>query len=282
MKRSYRVWISLLPAALLLLAHLTTLFAILSFGGRAGGYPRHVAGLITYGLAAVIVAGLLGLELRRILRSADATPGMLVLTAPAIVSLVLVGGLWMTPWVGGAAYPPYDPSDSDIILLFGLLFAAPSCAIAVIYGSYRYLIIACAIHAAVYWGTYSIPAYLRYPEAGLLAAMAGDKFAPLLAAYALGALLVLLRLALSGRRTKAPLWIGATLACLAGAWGLHWILRWLPENGDYLGYIALGHFVPEQGWDWTRTAAQGLAMTTMVAAVLTAGVQLWRQGREPR
>jgi hypothetical protein len=268
MKRECRVWFVLLPAALLLLAHVSALVALLSFGRRTGGYPLDAAGLVAYGLAAAAAAALLGLGVLRIVRSGGATPGMLPVAAPAIAVFVLLGGLWLPELLGGGTYPPYDPRDPDIRIMFGLLFAVPACLIAITYGSYRYLAAGCAIHAAVYWSAYSIPAYLHYPDVGLLAALLDERLTVLLGVYAMGGLLVLARLTRFGRDAKGPIWVGAALAGLAGGWGLHWILTWLPENGDNLGYVAFGHFVPENGWDWSRAAATALAVAAMVAAAL--------------
>ncbi|RLC70001.1 MAG: hypothetical protein DRI81_19700 [Chloroflexi bacterium] len=253
----------LLGPGLLVTAHLVTIMALLSFGVRAGGYPLHPSGVLAYGIATTL--SLFGLMIQ--FRQAEpAYPRSLFLvSAPALVSLLF--------WIGlGGTYAPYDPHDSDLVWFYYLLFSILFSSVAVLYGSFLYWGIACITQAALYFCTYALPDYLMYPSAGLLGPQP-SIFAAMIGVYIAGALLVFLRGKVAGQQ-KPGLWLAAVLTSVVGGWFLHRMLTWLPANGAYLGYIAANTYVPDQAWDWTRTAAEFTAAATIVAALFGVLVQV--------
>jgi len=263
--------IMLLPSGFLTITHLMTVTAILSFRARTGGYPLHTAGLILYGVATVLAVVGLAVQMCRIKSAHPETVALLLISAPALVSLVFRAGLWMTPFLGGAPYAPYDPGDSDIVLTFNLLFATLFSIVAIVYGSFVYLTAACVVQIALYFGTHALPHRMLYPYAHILG-IRPSTFVLFVGVYVTGTVLLLMRIGLLEQRRKPGLWMAATLTGLVGAWVLCETLVSLPGNGAYLGYIATSAFVPEQAWDWTRPAAQGMAIMTMVAAALSSPI----------
>jgi len=247
----------LLPTALLTAAHLMTVVALLSFGTRAGGYPLHATGLIVYVVATALTIVGLAVRACQIEAMHPTLLDLPVVSAPVLVGLLFWAGL-------GGSYGPYDPHDSDLVSFFSLSFAAIFSVVAVTYGSFSYLGIACIVQLALYFGTYALPDYLHYPSAGILGAWPWI-LGTLMGVYIAGVALLFLRTASIGRR-KPGLWVAAMLTGLAGAWFLHRMLMWLPSNGAYLGYISAETFVPEQAWDWTRAAAQVMAIMAIVGA----------------
>lgn len=257
----------LLPPGLLAAAHLMTFIAIFSFETRTGGYPLHPAGLILYGVVTVLTVIGLAVQACRAKSVSPDTASLLLISAPALVSLVFRAGLWMTPFLGGAPYAPYDPGDSDIVLIFNLLFATLFSIVAVVYGSFIYLAVTCAVETALYLGTHAVPHRVLYPGAHILG-VRPSTFISFFGIYAVGTVLLLMRIGLSKRQGKHGLWLAATLTGLAGAWVLYGTLVWLPRNGAYLGYVDASVYVPDGAWDWTRLTAQGMAVMAMAAAVL--------------
>jgi hypothetical protein len=134
------LWVFFAPM-LLLLAHVVNAFSLLLFGWRVGSYPLHTGGLGMYLTAVLLSIVCYGLWFARFPKSSTITATLLVLSLPAFASLMLRAGLWMTPWLGGAAYAPWDPGDMDIVTAFNLFFAVLWSVVAVIYSSYRYLLV---------------------------------------------------------------------------------------------------------------------------------------------
>lgn len=267
--------LGLLPPALNTSAHLAFVIALIAFGARVGGYPIHPLGLMIY--YAVVALSLLALviQFRYTPSNQSAFASLLLVSPPALASLVLRAALWMTPWLGGAPYAPYDPGDSDIVMFFSLSFALIFSAIAIAYGSVGYLLVACVTQTALYLGTHAFPQWIRYPDANLWGVRPSILIG-MVGIYAFSAALLFLRNWLF-RSGKPNLWIASTIVNLAGAWVLYDTLEWLPNNGAYLGYISNTTFVPEQAWDWSRLMAQSLAAITMAIAILI-GIKmaLWR------
>ena len=261
----------LLGPGLLVAAHLVTTMALLSFGVRAGGYPLHPIGVLVYGIATAL--SLFGLVIQ-FHQAGPAYPRSLFLvSAPALVSFLF--------WIGlGGTYAPYDPHDPDLVWFYYLLFSILLSSVAVLYGSFLYWGTAYITQAALYLCTYALPDYLKYPAAGLLGPQP-SIFAAMTGIYIAGALLVFLRGKVAGQQ-KPGLLLAAVLTSVVGGWFLHKMLTWLPANGAYLGYIAANTYVPDQGWDWTRTAAEFTAAVAVVAAlfsVLVQGLVSMRQAR---
>jgi len=266
----------MLPSGLLAAAHLMTVIAMLSFGARAGGYPLHQVGLIIYGVATALVVAGLAVLMSRIKFTSPETVALLLITAPALLSLVFRAGLWMTPFLGGAPYAPYDPGDSDIVLIFNLLFATLFSIVAIVHGSFIYLAVVCVVQIVLYLGAHAFPHRMLFPDAHILG-VRPSTFISFVGVYAVGMVLLVMRIGLVGRHRKPGLWIAATLTGFAGAWALYKTLTWIPGNGAYLGYIDASMYVPEQAWDWTRPTAQGLAILAMIAAWIhpIAGAAQW-------
>ena len=250
---------------LLVTAHLVTIIALLSFGVRAGGYPLHPIGVLAYGIATAL--SLFGL----MIQSRQAEPvypqSLFLVSMPALVSFLF--------WIGlGGTYAPYDPHDSDLVWFYYLLFSILFSSVAILYGSLIYWGIACITQVALYFCTYALPNYLSYPSAGLLEPQP-SIFAALMGVYIAGALLLLLRSRMAGQQ-KPGLWLAAVLTSGIGGWFLHQMLTWLPVNGAYLGYIAANTYVPDQAWDWIRTAAEFAAAATIMVAALSGVLVLFQ------
>ena len=124
---------------LLLLAHVTAVLSLLLFGSRAGDYPIHPIGLGVYLTAAVLAVIGLAIGLARFPAPTRLTTKLLLFSLPVFVSLTFRAALWMTPWLGGAPYAPWDTGDGDILFFFNLFFAGLWSVVAVLYGSYAYL-----------------------------------------------------------------------------------------------------------------------------------------------
>jgi hypothetical protein len=71
--------------------------------------------------------------------------------------------------------------------------------------------------------------------------------------------------------------LAALVTNLVGALVLYHLLAWLPGNGAYLGYVSTATFVPQSAWDWSRPAAQGLAILAVLAALLLGVGMLFRK-----
>lgn len=254
---------------LLVAAHLVTIVALLSFGVRAGGYPLHPIGVVAYGIATAL--SLFGL----IIQFRQAKPAyphsLFLISAPALVSFLF--------WVSlGGSYAPYNPHDSDIVWFYYLFFSILFSSVAVLYSSFLYGGVACITQVALYFCTYALPDYLKYPSDDLLAGLLGGLLGPqpfilatTIGVYIVGALLVFRRGNVAGQQ-KPELWLAAVLTSVAGGWFLHRMLTWLPANGTHLGYT--DSYVPDQAWDWTRTTAELTATATIVAMLFGVLVQV--------
>lgn len=243
----------LLAPRLLAAAHAMTLIALVSFGARAGGAPLHPVRLIAYAAATAATLAATG-WLVRSPRSQQPQPGatpLLALSTPALASFIF--------WVGlGGPYAPYDAHDGDLVRLSYLTSAILYTVIAVLYGALSYLWVTCVVQIGLYLGTYALPGYLRYPPSGLIGSDP-SIFAALCGVYLTGAFLAHLRNRIVGRRAPG-LWAASMLISLISALFLYAVLTWLPQNGVYVGYIRTGSYVPEDAWDWTRSAAESLVI----------------------
>lgn len=86
--------------------------------------------------------------------------------------------------------------------------------------------------------------------------------------YLVGLAAVLLRKRLLPRIRPRP-WLAAAASTLLGTLFLSVVLAALPNNGEYLGHIRSGLYVPGDAWGWDRAAAQFLAVVATLAAVAT-------------
>lgn len=84
-----------------------------------------------------------------------------------------------------------------------------------------------AIQSGLYFGTYALPHYVRYPSASLLGPWP-QIFPLMLGVYLVGVVLLALRKIIIGRWVPG-IWT-AVLTGLAGAWFLSAFLRWLPAD----------------------------------------------------
>jgi len=189
---------------------------------------------------------------------------LLVLVGPAYASLVLQATLWVTPWLGGAPYAPYDPGDAGIVMFMNALFALAFSISALVLGSFRYLMINGAIQLLIYFCAHALPHYFRYPAADILG-LRPSVVVLIVGIYALSAVVF------TWRRKMAfsyypSLWFGIGIVIVVGA-GILWsTLNGLPANGAYLGYINSATTVPLNAWDWSRAIAQVTAALTIVTA----------------
>ncbi len=264
--------LTLTAPALLTLAHLVAGLALLTFGMRAGGYPVHADGLYLYCAAVGVAVAAMFVLARRVRQARSEALNLLLISMPALASLALVGAVWLSPWRGGAAYPPYDLQDSDAILFFGGLPALVFAAVAASYASSRYLISAGAVHLLIYFGAHALPHWLRYPTASLLGSQP-HVIAAILAMYGLGLGLAVLR-ERAGRPVLPGLWLASLLATIVGAFLLIQVLSAFPGNGAYLGYAQTGLYVPANAWGSSRPAAEFLAALAILAAVATGTLPL--------
>lgn len=179
--------------------------------------------------------------------------------------------------MGGAPYAPYDPADSDGVALWSLWFAIAFAGAAILYGSPQYGLLTCLIQIAIYFSTYAFPHWLKYPQASLLGVRPAI-LSELLGVYALALGLLL-------AQQKWRWWLpnhvilGTVVTTSMGDWALVQLSKWLPNNGAYLGYISTATFVPHSAWDWSRSAAQGVAYLAFVAALLLGIRVVWNLAR---
>ncbi|MBI3242856.1 MAG: hypothetical protein HYZ49_11235 [Chloroflexi bacterium] len=254
-------------------AHVAAGLALLNFGARASGYPIHPLGLMIYFAVVALSLPVLVIQFRYTPSSQSAFVSLLLASVPALASLVLRATLWMTPWLGGAPYAPYDPGDPDIVMFYSLFFALAFSAIAIVYGSVGYLLVAWAAQTALYFGTHAFPQWAGYSDANILG-VRPSIFIGIVGIYAFSAALLFLRNWLF-RQGKPNLWIASATVNLAGAWVFHDTLKWLPNNGAHLGYISNTTFVPEYAWDWSRPIAQSLALIAIIISISITAI-LWR------
>jgi len=166
--KSWLFNLALLPSVLLALAHLTTSLALLTFGARVGGYPVHIVGLMIYLVTVALSLVVMGAQFSRPQPASPTFANLVWVSIPALVSLALLAMFWLTPYLGGAPYAPYDPADWDGVRFFTWLFAIAFATTAVLCGSFKYGLSAYTVQVLVYFGTYSLPHWFRYPEASLL------------------------------------------------------------------------------------------------------------------
>lgn len=263
---------ALLAPGLLAIAHGMTLIAFVSFDVRVGNAPLHPVGLIAYATATVETLAATG-WLAHSYSSLRAAPGvfpLLALSPSAWASFIF--------WVGlGGPYAPYDAHDSDLVRLWHLSLAILFTLVAVVYGSLSYLAVTGTAQFAVYFVTYALPNYIHYPASGLLGPQP-SIFMMMSGIYLTGTILIFLRARIVGRRTPR-LWVASMLISFVSAFLLYAMLTWLPYNGAYVGYARTGSYVPVDGWDWTRSAAERLVIAALAAGFLTAPlviIQRWR------
>lgn len=251
---------------LLAIAHIVAVVAVLSFGHRAGAYPLHPVGVVLYGAVALLAA--IGLFLQSRQMGASHFQPLFWLSLPALVSFLF--------WISlGGPFAPYDPHDSDLMWFSYLTFAFLFALIAVVYGSFPYLIATCVIQVVLYSCISTLPAYMHYyPAVGMLGEHP-EILTAFVGVYFAGALLLLLRKRIAGGAVPG-LWLAAVLSGGVGGAFLYKMLTWLPVNGAYLGWVSANTYVPDLAWDWIRTAAELAAAATVVVAVLS-GIWLLRQ-----
>lgn len=266
-------FVILLPIVLLTVAHAVTCLALFTFRARTGEYPLHSIGFGIYlGVMVFSAVGLLGQFLYTKPMKLEAT--LLFISLPALTSLVLRGAFWITPWLGGATYAPYDPGDSDIVTAFSLLFAVTLSAVAIIYGVTSYLLIACATQIIIYFGTHALPHWIRYPNADIFG-VSPSVFVQMVGIYAVSIGLVFVRNEFLGTR-KPHLWLATVTTSLVGAWVLYNTLTWLPTNGMQLWWVSSTTIVPEHAWDWSRLTAQSIAVIS-IAMTFVSGIAVLLQ-----
>lgn len=251
---------------LLVVAHIVTVVAVLSFGHRAGAYPLHPVGIVLCGMLALLAALGLFLQSRQI--GASHFQPLFWLSLPALVSFLF--------WIGlDGPFAPYDPRDSDLMWFSYLTFAFLFSLIAVIYRSFAYLIAMGAIQVVLYLCTSTLPAYVHYyPAVGVLGEHP-EILTAFVVVYFVGALLLLLRKRIAGGAVPG-LWLAAVLSSGVGGAFLYKMLIWLPTNGAYVGWVSANTYVPDLAWNWIRAAAELAAVVTVVVAVLS-GIWLVRQ-----
>lgn len=272
----------LLLPALLLAAHVVILLAVLSFGTRASGYPMHPIGLSIYAvfLSLMIVFWLLVAfwpqKVRWPQQSADKL--LLVIMTPAFTSLILVASLWMTPWLGGARFAPYDPGDADIVQAFNLVVVCLICLVGVIYRSRVLLILGLCLQVSVYLITHSLIHWVRFPEAGFATGILGIRESTFLGIVG-GYTVALLALHWRQRRVALPpYWQFAVIVTnLVAGWMMTiTVLQW-PQNGDVLGWHSANTVVPIDAWNWLFTLAQVVIITAMVLPIVVSIFTFWKQ-----
>jgi hypothetical protein len=269
-------WLFLAPI-ILLAAHVMAGLALLIFGRHVREYPLNPVGLGFYLIAIIISVILFAVGLKHV-KSDRATPKhvLMLLSLPALAGLIFSAALWLTPWLGNAPYAPWKAGDDDIVVFLSLFFTMLWTVIAILYGSYAYLLTGGTIQLLVYFGAHALPHWLRFPEANPMGVQPG--FPILLSGlFILGGLLITLRNRLADGR-QPSLWIAALLLTTAGSWTFYLTLNSFPVNDMILGWTASvsnpARQVPPQAWNWTRSAAQSLALLA-AAAVPVTGVASW-------
>lgn len=268
-------WLFLAPA-ILLVAHVMAGLALLVFRWRVGDYPLNSAGLGIYLVTIIMSIIIFSVGLRYTKSYTSLTRVLMLLSLPAFTSLIFNAALWLTQWLGNAPYAPWKPGDDDFVIFFSLFFAALWILIAVLYGSYGYLLTGATIQLLIYFAAHALPHWMRFPEASPMGIQRG--FPILLAGlFVLGGLLVASRNRLAGNR-QLSLWLAVLLLTAAGSWTLFLVLSSFPVNGMVLGWTSSFNTpalrVPLYAWNWTRSAAQTLALLA-AAAVPVSGAACW-------
>ena len=263
---------------LLLLAHVMSALSLLFFGFRTGGYPVHPVGVGMYLTAVTLTTFTYAIWAPPGKKRRNLTAVLLLLSLPAFLSLVLQAGLWLTPWLGGALYAPWDPGDKDRVIFFSLLFTVLWSLVAVFYGSYRYLLIAGLAQFFLYFACHALPHWLRYPAASIFG-IQPDFPLILVGIFSLAAVAIKLRNRLVGTRLLS-LWPAVLLVTAVGGWVLFVTIAQFPGNGAELGWTATlttpAVQVPANAWNWLRPAGGYLAIVAMTAVPLILIVQWLR------
>lgn len=268
--------------ALALAAHGLTAAALHRFNAVAGGYPVLPAGAAVYTAVVVGALALLFAAGRRPSRSLHDDSTLLLLSLPAAVTVVLQSTLWVVPWLGDAPFAPFDLGDDDTVMTLCLLFAGLWIAVALLYGSYRYLAAGALFQLAAY-ATHALSHWYRFPQANPLGVQPDFPFM-LLALFAVGALLVRARRQLFEEHCP-PLWVAALLLTGMAMFVLVETLGAFPGNGMALGWRTPVHFVPLAAWDWSYTGAIAVARLAVIAVVISGfavyviGNPAWRMNR---
>jgi len=280
------LWVYLAPG-LLLLAHIMSGIALLLFGARTGSYPLHLIGLGIYLATLIFAVVSLGIGLLYVKSSIRFMMMLVLISWPAFASLVFRAALWMTPWLGGASYAPWDPGDIDLVIAFNLLFAVLWAIVALLYGSHVYLLAVGAAQLLVYFATHALPQWIRYPAANPLGVRPGLPIL-LLGIFIATSVVIALRNQLIGQlfgNYRPTRWLAVILLTAAGGWVLYQTMSWLPANGEELGWTATTDSpalrVPRQAWDWTRPAVHTLVLAA-VAAIPLAAIANWIASRSKR
>ncbi len=285
-KRS-QVFISnyfLIFSALLLAAHGVILLAIVSFNSRADGFPAHPTALGVYGLTLLTtiiywLSTAVFPEKVKWPRSVD-DKYLLAVVIPVFVSLMLVAAMWMTPWLGGARFAPYDPGDADVVSFFNLVVLCVVCVLGINYRSRLLLIVGWAFQVSVYVVTHSILHWIRYPDAGFLTGILGIRPSTFL--FILGGyFLAITILHKQKRRMRMPLdWQFATIVTnLFAGWMAFTILLQWPQNGTLLGWHSEVTKVPVYAWNWLYPFAQTLIIMAMLLPIFVS-IAIYLKRRE--
>jgi hypothetical protein len=270
--------LSLSGPVLLTAAHLLAVGALISFGARVGAYPLHIVGLAIYVVSTALSVAAVGIQIRHMGRTDVDTASLLLASVPAFPSLTLRAGLWMTPFLGGALYAPYDPGETALVEFSMVLFVTLWTVVSITYSSFRYLAVTYVMQVVLALATYILPVCRLYGQECLWAE--SGMLLLLTLHYLGGAAVVGLRNVLLKRR-KPGLWAAPMMTSLVGAWILSWTLNWLPRNGAYLGWVAKDFYVPDGAWDWARSAAHALAVAVMAVAVPSGILAALRSRRRP-
>jgi len=254
--------------ALLLMAQAAIVLAILSFGGRTGGYtiPPVGLGLAT---ASVLISAAYLAYIYFLSPGFKPLQELTALFAPAVVSLMLAAALWMTPWMGGAPYAPFKPGAADTVLFWNLLFLLLGSIIGVAYHSRKFIILCLAFQLSLYVSSYSLLHWSLYPYLNIVEAVLGIRpmtFLMIVGGYTLAILVLPWRKRHIGFR---PSWKFATISTnLMGGWIAYVMLASFPQNGEYLGWQSVPLTVPEGAWNWSFTAVQTLIIIAMIAPLI--------------
>lgn len=259
--------------ALLIVAHGCIALAIVSFGMRAKGYPIAPIALGIYAVAIFVgfsyflVAVFFPHKTNLPRHSTNRLLSAIVI--PAFLSLVLAASLWMTAWLDGGRYAPWDVGDADVVMFYNLALLFLIIMLGIVYRSRTLLNIGLAIQLGIYLMTYSLPNWIRYPDAGVATGLFGTR--PSIIFLVLGSYIVAMSIL---HQRKHPLslpveWQFAVITNNLVAGGMaYMLLTWFPQNGMLLGWRSETTIVPLDGWNWLYVLAEFLVKAGMVAPIL--------------
>lgn len=242
---------------LLIVAHGCIALAIVSFGMRAKGYPIAPIALGIYAVAIFVgfsyflVAAFFPHKTNLPRHSTNRL--LLAIVIPAFLSLVLAASLWMTAWLDGGRYAPWDVGDADGVMFYNLILLFLIIMLGIVYRSRMLLNIGLAIQLGIYLMsrvTTGLPVTIFLISGSYLMAMS-----------------VL-------HQRKHPLslpaqWQFAVITSNLVAGGMaYMLLTWFPQNGMLLGWRSETTIVPLDGWNWLYVLAEFLIKAGMVAPVL--------------